>query len=279
MSLSLQSRKVFLAACVPILALLGFAAPAHAVEPLDTFSVRIGGYITSFDTEVRADGQGGRGTPIKLDSDLGLDDDYIVANLGLTWRPWQRHEFGLAYYRQSSDSTQVINRDFEFEDHFYETSSTVHSEVDLDAYEASYVWWAASRENWALGPRVGLIWYRIELSLRLEADVNGQPVNGSIGDEVEADVPAPTIGASWRWSPAEHWRFSADAGYFTLSVDDIDGDVYFGRAGVEWFPWQSAGFSLDYTSTRIKVDSNKSSFNGNVDFRDAGLRLGFVYRF
>ena len=52
------------------LASLALLAPsqARAVEPLDTVSFRIGGYITSWDTEVRADGthpawHGGRPQP------------------------------------------------------------------------------------------------------------------------------------------------------------------------------------------------------------------------
>ncbi len=71
-----------------------------------------------------------------------------------------------------------------------------------------------------------------------------------------------------RWFP--DWRtphHSLELGY------------HFGRAGVEWFPWERTGFTLDYTYTRIEADADKDSFSGNVDFKDAGLRLGFVYRF
>ncbi|HEY0335585.1 MAG TPA: hypothetical protein VGC74_18090 [Stenotrophomonas sp.] len=274
-----QRRKWLTGTCITVLAFPLFAPSAQAVEPLDRFSVRASGYVTSFDTEIRADGEIGRGTQVNLHRDLGLDESNIIANFGLTWRPWQRHEFGLSYYTKDADATRVIDRDIEFEDHLYETSSTIRSQASLDSYEASYTWWAASRERWALGPRVGVIWYRMQLRISLEADVNGNQMGSSVSDEVSADLPAPTIGAGWRWTPAEDWRVSADAGYFTVSIDDIDGDVYFGRAGVEWFPWERAGFSLDYTATRIKVDSNRDSFNGSVEFNDAGLRLGFVYRF
>jgi hypothetical protein len=32
-------------------------------------------------------------------------------------------------------------------------------------------------------------------------------------------------------------------------------------------------------SAIIEADADKDSFRGDVDFKDAGLRLGFVYRF
>lgn len=278
MSLSPPFRNTA-APCIAAALLLVIAPQARAVEPLDTFSVRISGYVTSFDTELRADGEGRQGTNIDLHRDLGLGDDNLVANIGFTWRPWENHEFAISYYTQSADATRVIERDIEFDGTHYEASSTVRTDVDIDAYEASYTWWAASRERWALGPRVGLVWYRMELGIALDLDVGGNPGGGAMSSEVSADVPAPTIGAAWRWTPAEQWRVSADMGYFTVSVDDIDGDVYFGRAGVEWFPWERAGFLLDYTYTRIEADADKDSFSGNVDFTDAGLRVGFVYRF
>ena len=36
--------------------------------------------------------------------DLGLGDDNLVATVGLTWRPWEKHEFGLSWYRDSADA-------------------------------------------------------------------------------------------------------------------------------------------------------------------------------
>ena len=57
---------------------------ARSVEPLDTFSFRIGGYVTSRDTEVRADGVTGRGTDIDLKRDFGLDDSATIGYVGFT---------------------------------------------------------------------------------------------------------------------------------------------------------------------------------------------------
>ena len=264
------------------LALLAVAAPqrARAVEPLDTFSFRIGGYITNFDTKVRADGQTERGTEVDLDRDFGLDDSATVGYVGLTWRPWEAHEFGLNYYQDDADATRTIARDITFQDTTYVANSTVSLDVGLDAYEAYYVWWAAQQENWTLGPRVGLIWYRMDIAMALQVDVNGNSTGGAFREEASADLPSLTIGGAWRWTPGGHhdWRIGADVGYFKANVNDIDGDVTYGRIGVEWFPWERSGFSLDYTLSKITVDADKSDFVGNLDFIDSGVKLGYVYR-
>ena len=257
-------------------------APLHAQEitPLDTVSFRIGGYITSWDTKVRADGQTSRGTEVDFDRDFGLDDSATIGYVGVTWRPWEKHEFGLTYYQNDGDATRTITRDITFQDTTYRTNSIVSADVGIDAYEAYYVWWAGSKENWALGPRVGLIWYRMDVALALQVDASGTAFGGAVREEASADLPSLTIGGAWRWTPGGHgqWRIGADAGYFQANVDNVDANVTFGRIGVEWFPWERSGFSLDYTVSKINADAEKSDFFGNVDFIDSGLKLGYVYR-
>ena len=241
-------------------ALLAVAAPeCRALEPLDTFSARIGGYTTEFDTKVRADGQTEEGTSIDLQRDLGLDPNNVVAVIGATWRPWEKHEFSLAYYRDDGDATRRIDREIEFDGVIYPVSSTLAARLDLETYEASYVYWAMDRDRWVLGPRLGLVWYSVGLGLSLEVDANGQPVgNGGLSSSVSADLPAPSIGGSWRWVPGNSdWRLSADVGYFSTSIDNIDADVTTGRFGVEWFPWENRGASLDYTARRIEADAQR----------------------
>jgi len=265
------------------LALAGIAAvplQALAVEPLDTFSARIGGYVSSFDTDVRANGVNNQGTEVDLNRDFGLDDSATIGYVAFTWRPWEHHEFGLAYYQDAADATRAISRDITFQDTTFRANSIVSADVGIDAYEAYYTWWAASHENWALGPRVGLIWYRFNTELALQVDVNGNQTGGSAREEANTDLPSITLGGAWRWTPgnSSNWRVGADLGYFKANVNDVDGDVLFGRIGAEWFPWENSGFTLDYTISRINVDVNKSDFFGDVNFTDSGLKLGYIYR-
>jgi hypothetical protein len=263
---------------LPLLAVAPMSA--RAVEPLDTVSFRIGGYVTSWDTKVRADGTTARGTEIDFDRDFGLDDSATIGYVGATWRPWEHHEFGLTYYQHDADATRMITRDITFRDTTYSANSIVSADVGVDAYEASYVWWAATKENWALGPRVGLIWYRMDATLALQVDANGNTVGGAVRRASSVDLPSLTIGGAWRWTPGGHddWRIGAGAGYFQANIESVDANVTFGRIGVEWFPWERAGFSLDYTLSKINADADKSDFVGNVDFIDSGLKVGFVYR-
>lgn len=275
--MSFPTRKVSSLLSLAVLACI--APSAWAVEPLDTFSVSVGSYVNTFDTTIRADGESSDGTEINLKRDLGLDNDNALGFVGLTWRPFEHHEFGFAYYRNDSSSTKVLEREIEFDGEIYEASATVNADFSLDTYEAYYVWWAASHEKWALGPRLGLIWYKADLGIDLQASTGGGEIDESRNSSVSADLPAPTIGGSWRWTPAEDWRISADIGYFTADINGIDADITFGRAGVEWFPWEKVGFSLNYVISNIEADASKNNFNGHAEFENSGLRIGVGYRF
>ncbi|MGY1408157.1 hypothetical protein ACW5EG_01040 [Luteimonas sp. A611] len=273
---ALRCRKSVL-----LLAVLGgLPATAAAVEPLDTFNITIGGYVSRFDTEVRADGDLLDGTSIDLGRDLGMDKDNTIAFAGLSWRPFDRHEIGLSYYTTDAEASHRLDRDIVFDDTVYQASATIRGNYEVDRLEAYYTWWGMSSENWALGPRLGLTWYRMELGVALELGADGQPVgSNSFEETVRADLPAPTLGASWRWTPAEDWRISADAGWFSTEINGIDGDVTYVRLGAEWHPWERVGVMLDYTLSNIDAHADRDSFSGRLDFRNSGIRVGVMYRY
>ncbi|MGO4221951.1 hypothetical protein AB4Y64_08855 [Lysobacter sp. TAF61] len=279
MSSSQRHRAAVGRVLLPAVFLSALSFPALAVQPLDTFSIRVAGYISKFDTQLRADGETVRGSDVDLDRDLGLDGDSTIGLISASWRPFEDHEFGISYYQDSFDSRRTLNRDINFDGATYPASATVRSEYNLDAYELNYNWWAANNETWALGPRLGLIWYKVELDLSLVVDAGGNQGGADFDRQVSADIPAPTIGGSWRWTPAEDWRLYAEAGYFKANINDIDADVTFARGGVEWYPWESFGFMLDYTYNNIDADADANRFNGHLEFKDSGIRLGGVYRF
>lgn len=253
---------------------------AAAVEPVDTFSASIGGYVTRFDTRIRADGELIDGTTIDLGRDLGLDKNDTIGFASVSWRPFERHEFGLSYFSNDTEADKRLERDIVFDDSVYRASATVHGRYDLDSVEAYYTWWGFLSENWALGPRVGLTWYQIELGVELELGVDGEPVgSGGLEDSVSADLPAPTLGASWRWTPAEDWRLLVDAGWLSTEINDIDGTIVYGRFAVEWHPWQRMGLVLDYTLSDIQAQTERRLYTGRLEMRNSGLRFGLVYRY
>ena len=268
------------ARCTLLLLLTSAPGVAMAVEPLDRISFSAGSYLNRFDTELRADGHvTGGGTTIDLKRDLGLDTGNQLAFARLSWRPFDRHEFGLSYYGDSVSADHRLQRDISFEDDLYQADATVHADMSLKSLEAYYSWWWKSTDTWALGPRLGVTEYRLDVGLEATLDVNGNPVGrGSLDGRYRGDLPAPTLGVGWRWTPSEDWRISADAGWLSTEINGIDGTVTYARVGAEWHRWKHVGLLLEYNYTDISASTERNHFTGNLDMRDSGLRLGVVFR-
>lgn len=265
----------FLAALLP-----SAASAQSALTALDKASVSLRLALPNINTEVRADGASNTGTPIDFNKDLGIDSSNAVAYIGGTWRPWDNHEFALSIYNDSDAAKRVLDRQIVFDGVTYAVNSTVKAERKLRTYDLSYTWWAANHDNWALGPRVGVVYYNWDVKLDMTLDANGNPVaNGAVSAEVSPSLPAPSIGAGWRWLPAEDWRVNLDAGYFNADFNDVETGVSYVNAGVEWFPREHWGVSLNITSQNIDVSAAKLDFSGDLDFRQTNASIGVIYRF
>lgn len=248
-----------------------------AVPLLDRASFTLALAIPDSSTEVSFDSNAGD-VPIDFEKDLGLSTENVVASLGATWRPWDNHQFSLTYYRNDGENTKSLADPIEWDGVLYD--GTVKLKTSMDSYDVSYIWWAKNEDTWALGPRFGLSYLAFESSLDLLIDADGEPVTDSaFKRKGNTDVPAPTIGVAWRWLPAENWRIRADAGYITATVGDFDGSAMIVSGGVEWFPWENWGFSLNATRQSIDVNTDQIDFDGDLDLTQSNYNLGITYRF
>ncbi len=259
------------AACV-----LPLAAQA-ALPALDRVSVTLALAVPDSNTTIFFDSTVGN-EPVDFEKDLGLQSNNVVASFGGTWRPWDNHQFSLTYYNSSGDNTKSLADPIEWNGVEYD--GTVRLKTDMDSFDASYIWWVKNEETWALGPRIGLNYIAFESEIDLLIDADGNPVvDGSYRSEGNTDIPAPTIGAAWRWVPAEDWRIHVDAGYISATVGDFDGSATVVSGGVEWFPWENWGFSMNVTRLDIDVDTDQIDFNGDVSLTQSNYSLGVTYRF
>lgn len=256
--------------------ILPLAAQA-SVPVLDKASFTLALAIPDSSTEISFENNSSS-TPVDFENDLGLKTDDLVASIGATWRPWDNHQFSLTYYNNSGENTRSLADPIEWNGVEYDGSVKVKS--SLDSYDVSYIWWAKNEDTWAFGPRLGLTYMAYESSIDRIADADGDPVTDtSFERDGNTDVPAPTIGTAWRWTPADNWRIKLDAGYMSATIGDFDGSAVIFSGGVEWFPWENWGFSLNATHQSIDVKTDQTDFTGDLDLTQANYNLGITYRF
>jgi hypothetical protein len=250
---------------------------ASETTPLDKASFTLALAIPDTSTKVEFESNV-NDVPVNFNKDLGLETDNLVASIGATWRPWENHQFSIAYFKNSAQNTLVLDDPIEWDGVEYD--GTVKANTSTNNFDFSYIWWVANKEKWALGPRLGLTFINLDFGIDLLLDANGDPVTDDSFDRSEkTNLPAPSLGIAWRWVPAQSWRINMDAGYLTATVGDFDGSILYLAGGVEWFPWENWGFSLNAIRNSLDVSSDQADFRGNLDITQTNYNFGVTYRF
>ena len=271
--------------CAAVLASLGFAANASASDApmLDTFSVNAGVFANNLDADLRVNGNSGRGTTIDLKRDLGVGGSRSLPFFSMTWRPFERHEFGVAYYQDDVSRTRTASRDITIRDNTYTAGTDISAKLNLESYGLGYRYWAWIGDQAAFGVGCGLEAYSFDLKLRGTAVVTGPDGSQSVVADAQAkastDIPDPYIGFSYRYQLTDWARLAGDAGAFKANVGDIDATLYNMRFGLELYPWQNFGIVTQYSYNKIDADVSKTNFNGNATFRFSGVQVLFKFRY
>ena len=141
--MKITNKIVSLLACAFIMPI----STAQAVTPLDKASFFVGIAIPDSTTQIEFNNNIG-GVPVDFNKDLGLETDNVIALLGATWRPWDNHQFGFAYFGNSGSNTKSLGDPIEWNGVVYD--GTVETSLDFETYDFSYIWWGLNKENYAL---------------------------------------------------------------------------------------------------------------------------------
>lgn len=279
-------RHPYIALSVLSCLIAGECGPARADERpmLDEVSVSAGIFSNDLSANMRVDGGiKGSGTAIDFSRDLGQGGTHSLPFISATWRPWDRHEFELAYFHDDNDRSRTLNRSLVLKNQTFTVGSTLSSKFSLDAGSLAYRYWLWIGDNGAFGLSAGLQTYSFDLRLKASANVSG-PSGGAaatrtVSASASTNIPDPSIGISYRYQMANWARFVADAGAFKANIGDIDAKLYNARLGVEFYPWQSFGVVTQYAFNKISADIDKSGFSGHTSFKFNGFQLLVKVRF
>jgi len=261
-------------------AVAGLLGPARTVaQPLDEFSMRVGGFVTHLDTTIRADDPSGRrGTEVDFERELGLDDRDVIEFIGMAWRPWRRHEFGLNYFHETLSGGRRLERELVFRGELFEVNAAVYSALTLESFEFHYTYWAYMSERLALGLRLGHLDYRIATRIEVLASDSDDPLQPRLRVTTSNTIPAPSIGIDLNVALAEKWRFNASVGWLEADLDRVSPLITTARAGLEYLAWERVGVWADFALNRVRADYRGDTLGGKIEIREGGLRLGVTYR-
>lgn len=272
-----------------MLAAVSCGAQAQAAGSIVTpgeerLSVRLGAFLSAFDTKLRVDGADentGRGTNIDLQDDLGVDRDKTAGWANLEWRFASRHRLGLSYSRFTLNGSRDIQRDLRIGDRVFPVDAQVAARLRLEVMPITYSYSLIKRRKSELALTVGLHWGRSGFKAQGSTSLSDQ--EGSNEVNAKADVPLPLIGLQYDHHFSPRWSAGASAGYFSLKFGDEEldyqGSVWSARGYAEYRFARHYGVGAAVEGFRVKVDADQDQWRGSIDYGYVGPQLYVTARF
>jgi hypothetical protein len=94
-----------------------------------------------------------------------------------------------------------------------------------------------------------------------------------LGDGLRARFPLPYLYFEYRRLFSDHWRFVTGLGWLYISIEDIKGGQWIGRASIEYLVGERWGFGAALNLSTIGVDWEGDEFLGRfeIDVNDISI--------
>ena len=126
------------------------------------------------------------------------------------------------------------------------------------------------------GIGLGAAYYHANLNGTATGVVNGETATAR--DSIGEHAFAPLLEVGWRHAFTPDLRMYAEASGIKKNGGRINGHIYGGNIGVEWFPFKNIGFVADYGISKIKLHRD-SERNADLNIRLTGPSAYVKVRF
>jgi hypothetical protein len=263
-------------------ALLALCAGQAAAEDTELsqqpFQIALGSFTNESDLTIRADGDTAQGTEIDWGDTFG-DVDGTKLRLDGYWRINDRHHIRLMYTENSSVNRRDIEREIVWNGESIPAEASVRSEFGFEIIELAYEYDFSKREDRELVLSAGLHYTKFNASIDATWNLGGAGGTQSAGSEASVGAPLPVIGARGMWNLGGNWWFDAQAQYFQVAIDNIDGSIFNLRGAFIWQPKQWLGLGAGYDTFSIDVDIDRKRLDGSIDWTYAGPQVFFNFAF
>lgn len=258
----------------------GQAAAEDTKLTQQPFQVSLGSFTNESDITIRADGEldNEEGTKFNWGDTVG-DVDGTSIRLDSYWRINDRHHLRLMYTENSNRRHRTLDRDIEWQGETIPVDAEVESEFGFTVIELAYEYDFSKREDRELVLSAGLHYTSFDAELRGTWNTPGGGGTTSGGSKASVGVPLPVIGARGMWNLGGNWWLDAQAQFFAIAIDNVDGSIINYRAAFIWQPKQWLGFGVGYDSFGIDVDVDREQMRGSLDWTYSGPQAFFNFAF
>ena len=255
---------------------VALCVPAYAAsDPWgdSPFTLQLGAFRADVDTSVRLDSTVlGRGTEVKFEDELGINDSKTLPEFSFLWRINARHGIEASYVTLNRSGSRTLDRTIQFGDVVFAGATVVNSSFDSDVFRVAYRYSPINDKGNELALLLGAHYTTFDAAI--------SSALGTVSESASVDIPLPTIGARGSLRLGEDWRLTGFAQLMKLKVGDYDGSLVNLSAGIEWAFLRQAYLGLGYSYYRYDLESEKNDARGEFTYRFSGpaLYVGFAFR-
>lgn len=267
----LAPRLIAIVAGACPLAVLAADLPAWAPKPPpnvveDRLRVEVTLLGAGVDTTLRIDESlTDRGTVLRVEDDLGLDDSRLLPLAEITLLPGDHHLVRLSGMSLRRSANKLIEKEIVFDDQTYLVGERVDSELNVAMVGLTYGYRFLVRERGELAATFGIQVVEVEANAVVRRRV--------LRDAESGIAPLPLLGVEGRFDFTQRWAAEGRVQYLTADVEDIDGSMLDARLALTWRMNPYLVFGLGYRRLAIDVDSRDEGTPGFVDLTIDGPQL------
>ena len=280
-----RSLLLAIVICALVLAVSAPAEAQRSYEPLfDKFSFKgelswvgmstsIGLYEDELDL----------GAVLNFEDDLNLGNQETVPSLDFEWQIGKRHRLAGRWQALNRGSNAQALTEIEWGDETIPIDADITLTFDLTQFFIDYTFYPWVKERWAAGFGIGLRWMDITTSLAWTLDSGGVEEGRQ---DADVAAPLPYIYFEYRRLLTDHWRMILGVGVLDITIGDISGSQYIGRAGFEYLlgkRWSVGGAlnvaNVDAEAKNITDDDDLVNLRLTIDMDIWDLSLFGRVRF
>jgi len=243
----------------------------------DSFVFNLGGFIVQTDTRAHLNGQSTTNPDVDFDQTFGKPSDATRIRADALWRITPTHHVRFMYFNNTIERGRAIDRNIQWGDYTFQAGGNVDSERKFSIYELAYEYAFVHKPTYEVAGTIGI--HYMDWSMKLSGNATFTDSNGVVHAATfatkEASVPAPlpVLGIRAGWAVAPDWYIDAQAQYFQLKINNIDGRVTDFRTSGTWMFSRNFGVGLGWNRFVTTIDVEKNSFNGSAHIGYSGLQL------
>jgi hypothetical protein len=238
----------------------------------DRFMISLGTFLLTTKTNISINGAGGNsGTEIDTKKDLGFRDADRF-RLDATWRIAPKHKIRAMYFSVSQSNSKTLTRDVTIGDTVYHSNVELTAKNSTNVYELAYEYSFLRREKYEITASAGLHAIDFGYSFTGVGSVNGQSSQVRT-ENAGITAPLPVFGLRGLWALSPRWYLDAQAQYFALKIDNIDGKITDLRAGITWMATKHVGIGAGYNRFVTTVNADKNAFSGELNWHYSGAQV------